>query len=788
MDARCSSCLPWQCEESALSCSSRSSSCPRTTTSASLLCSSRFLSSLPSSTLASSLNSFVHRREHLHWVAHVRGGIKRSSGSTTTTTTATAMSEKDDGRELSPTEVSNGKVRGRTDKGTLGVGTQTASPQSTRRALSPSAPSGPAADGDTAKKEVDEGTRGKEGAGVAEEKGGATDAASDREVGRVRGLEPGRKGDSARSAQTRGDALSGEKGGQTAGDKQNRRSRKGGVREAGRSEAREAGASLSDTEATKMAASLPAPRPPPRPPRRRAPKPPPPAPEPPLSPLEESLLQTAAGRMTLAMGLVLRELAQVYVLQLYLLVAVVMRVLLRYTTLLHRLGLVGDVRRPERERRGRPEGRESGVVMDLEDEEDEAEILSAENLMPAPVERFKRVSAAFLMRHGLIDTEAERDTTGGWGEGGREGGKGEGGPSFTFSFTPSDMAAGKRGSTTLKSPAMLRGNRGLGGGLAALKKGGREEGRRKTRGREGRTATSPSAWKQLVPDVAEGAQVLSKSWTSLTKGLRKGILGSEKQGRIKLPPRRRVLFEDDDEDEDEEGDDGRGEAWPNGRGSVRDRTGLAPRTDRIGVPPRARRLSPPGEEAGQQAHRLPRQTEAGQRTASGRTSEVRAEGLPAPAPEDEDGDEDWLASLQRRGEADKKTSPLSSDSVASRRRRGKPRDDIVEDGPLRSRKNGISVRKHAPVDSSSTVSSSLNPFASSTSSLSLKAAPRPSSRAPRERFVRGIEDVAGGKFAGAGDARAQAREKVDELRRKTAMSWSVRKNMADRQRKQGRDE
>jgi hypothetical protein len=333
--------------------------------------------------------------------------------------------------------------------------------------------------------------------------------------------------------------------------------------------------------------------------------------------LEESLLQTAAGRMTLAMGLVLRELAQVYVLQLYLLVAVVMRVLLRYTTLLHRLGLVGDVRRPERERRGRPEGRESGVVMDLEDEEDEAEILSAENLMPAPVERFKRVSAAFLMRHGLIDTEAERDTTGGWGEGGREGGKGEGGPSFTFSFTPSDMAAGKRGSTTLKSPAMLRGNRGLGGGLAALKKGGREEGRRKTRGREGRTATSPSAWKQLVPDVAEGAQVLSKSWTSLTKGLRKGILGSEKQGRIKLPPRRRVLFEDDDEDEDEEGDDGRGEAWPNGRGSVRDRTGLAPRTDRIGVPPRARRLSPPGEEAGQQAHRLPRQTEAGQRTASG---------------------------------------------------------------------------------------------------------------------------------------------------------------------------
>lgn len=172
----------------------------------------------------------------------------------------------------------------------------------------------------------------------------------------------------------------------------------------------------------------------------------------------------------------------------------------------------------------------------------------------------------------------------------------------------------------------------------------------------------------------------------------------------------------------------------------------------------------------------------------GRTSEVRAEGLPAPAPEDEDGDEDWLASLQRRGEAEKKKWLLSSDSVASRRRRGTPRDDVVEDGPLRKRKNGISVRKRAPVDSSSTVSSSLNPFASSTSSLSLKAAPRPSSRAPPERFVRGIEDMAGGKYAGAGDARAQAREKVDELRRKTAMSWSVRKNMADRQRKQGRDE
>jgi hypothetical protein len=35
-----------------------------------------------------------------------------------------------------------------------------------------------------------------------------------------------------------------------------------------------------------------------------------------------------------------------------------------------------------------------------------------------------------------------------------------------------------------------------------------------------------------------------------------------------------------------------------------------------------------------------------------------------------------------------------------------------------------------------------------------------------------------------GDTRAQAKERVEELRRRTAMSWSVRKSAADRQKEQ----
>lgn len=163
--------------------------------------------------------------------------------------------------------------------------------------------------------------------------------------------------------------------------------------------------------------------------------------------------------MTYAALLVNRELLKAYIPQLYKPIAFLIRFLARETSLFILLGLAAD---PSLRNRRMPIRRVGPALLEDEEEEDDDQLLSAESLMPAPVDRFKRVSASFLTRHDLIDEELEEGLGLGTGAEGEDDGSGgeRKGPSFVITFNAAE-AYRKRGLTSgMRSQATRLAERG----------------------------------------------------------------------------------------------------------------------------------------------------------------------------------------------------------------------------------------------------------------------------------------------------------------------------------------